>query len=102
MTFIVAYITYKSMEEAEKVSSSLLADKIVGCVNYFPIKSTFWWQGDITNEDEIVALVKTRQENWEKLKNEVLRIHPYDVPCIMKFEVEANQEYEDWINSATK
>jgi uncharacterized protein involved in tolerance to divalent cations len=50
---------------------------------------------------QIVSPVKTKKENWQKVKKEVEKIHPYDVPCIMKIEVEANNEYFDWIKKET-
>ncbi len=38
-----------------------------------------------------------------QLKNiQVEAIHPYETPCIMKFEVEANKAYADWIHNETK
>ncbi|USN56850.1 MAG: divalent-cation tolerance protein CutA [Candidatus Peribacteria bacterium] len=86
------------MEEAEKVSSHLLQQKSIACVNFFPIKSSYWWKGNIESSDEIVSLLKTKNENWEKVKSEIMKIHPYETPCIIKMSVEANDEYESWIN----
>ena len=71
--------------------------KLVACANIMSIKSVYWWEGKINNENEVVCLVKTKKENFEKVKEEVKKIHSYEVPCIMKFDVEANKEYEDWI-----
>jgi len=102
MTFIIVYVTHKDMKEAEKIASHLLQKKLIACVNYFPIKSSFWWKGEIDNSDEIVTLLKTKTANWSKLKTAIKKIHPYETPCIMKFEVEANDDYEAWINSETK
>ncbi len=98
MAFIAIYITHKNMEEAEKVVLYLLKIKLIKCANYFPIKSTYPWKGKIENTNEIVSLLKAKKENWNKIKTEVKNMHPYEVPCIMKFNVEANKEYEDWIN----
>ena len=61
----------------------------------------YWWKGKIENESEVVAIVKTKEENWEKVQQEVKKIHPYETPCIMKFDVEANDDYESWIKSET-
>ena len=30
-----------------------------------------------------------------------MKIHPYTTPCIIKFNIEANEEYENWINNET-
>jgi len=90
------------MEEAKKVTSHLLQKKIIACANFFPISSSFWWKGKMDNSNEIVALLKTKKQNWEKVKSEIKKIHSYETPCIMKLDVEANEDYEDWIEKETK
>ena len=90
------------MDEAKKVASHLLEQKLIACANFFPIESACWWKGKIENSNEIVSIVKTKKENWEKVKEEVKKIHSYEIPCIMKFEVEANDDYENWIKSEVK
>jgi periplasmic divalent cation tolerance protein len=101
MTFILIYVTYPNKEEANKVISHLLKEKLIACSNTFPIKATSCWTKEVKECDEIVTILKTRQENWGKVKEEVKKIHPYKVPCIMKLTVESNEEYEKWINSET-
>jgi periplasmic divalent cation tolerance protein len=102
MTFIIIYVTHENLENAEKLASHLLQKKLIACANFFPIKSSFWWKGKIENSEEIVSLLKTRKENWEKVKSEIKKIHPYETPCIMKINVEANEDYESWVNNETK
>ena len=99
MGFIIVYITYPNIEEAEKISSHLVKEKIVACTNIFPITSCYFWKGSAKNDDEFVSIMKTRAENWDKVKDEVKKLHPYEVPCIMKLNVEANEEFEEWIHS---
>ena len=95
--FIIVYVTHKNIEEAKKMSSVLLDKKIIACINYLPINSEYFWEGSITNENEIVTLFKTIKENWEILCNEIKNIHSYEIPAIIKFEVEANEECVNWI-----
>lgn len=99
MVFIVIYITHKNIKEAKKVTSHLLSKKLIACANFFPIESSYWWKGEIESSNEIVSLVKTKKERWDEIKEEVKKIHPYETPCIMKFEVEANEDYESWLTS---
>jgi|SRR3989344_2777013 len=102
MTFIILYVTHKNLENAQKIASHLLQKKLIACANFFPITSSYWWKGKIENSEEIVSLLKTRKENWEKVKSEIKKIHPYETPCIMKINAEANADYESWINEETK
>jgi periplasmic divalent cation tolerance protein len=99
MSFIIIYTTHPSKENAQKLANHLLQKKMVACANIFPIKSMYWYNGTIENEQEYVSIIKTTPENWEISQKEISEIHPYEVPCIIKIEVEANKEYEKWIYS---
>lgn len=102
MKFITIYVTHFSKEEAEIIVNNLLNEKLIACVNYFPIEVAYHWKWDIASDNEIVSLLKTRVENWEKVKSFVEQNHPYEIPCIIKKEVEANDEYVKWICDETK
>ena len=102
MAFTIIYVTYPNIEETNKTISYLLQNKLIACANTFPIKATSCWTGKIEECDEIVAILKTKEINWKKVKSEVKRLHPYKIPCIMKIGIEANEEYESWIDSETK
>lgn len=99
MTFIFVYITNPNKVVAKRVALHLLKKKLVTCANIFPIESSYWWRGKIENAREVVLIVKTRKENFNRVKSEVKKIHPYSIPCVVKIDVEANKEYEEWIKS---
>lgn len=102
MAIIVIYATYPNMEEAKKIVFSLLQKKLISCANFFPVQSYFWWKGKIDNSEEIVSVIKTKKENWEKVKSEIKKLHSYETPCILKLDTEANKEFESWVHSETK
>ncbi len=101
MSFIIIYTVNSSKEEAQKISEHLLNQKLIACVNIFPIESAYWWQGAIAKDGEFVAIFKTRSEYWERIKTEISRLHSYEVPCIMHWTVTANEAYEAWIQAET-
>lgn len=102
MRFALVYITHPGEETAREISNLLLEKRLIACANIFPITSAYWWQGAIQREGEWVSIVKTSLDKWDLLKEEVLRIHPYEVPCILKMEVEANEAYYHWIEGEVK
>lgn len=102
MSFIIIYVTHKDLKSAKKVANHLLNKHLIACANYFPITSSYWWNGKIENSNEIVSLLKTSKNNWTKVRDEIKQIHPYKTPCIMKLNVTANKDYEDWITKETK
>jgi periplasmic divalent cation tolerance protein len=101
MSFIIIYITYETKKDAEKTCRYLLEKRLVACANIYPIKSMYWWKGEITDSDEYVSILKTPEKNWERIKEVVAQKHPYDTPCIMKLDAEANPGYEEWIRRET-
>jgi len=102
MSFIIIKVTYPNKEEADKAISHLLKKKLISSANLFPIKSTSKWSGKITEVSEFLVLLNTRKANWKKVKSEVKKMHSYKVPCIAKFDAEANEDYEKWINDETR
>jgi len=99
MEFIIIYITYPNLKMAKKIVSSLMKKRLVACGNFFPIQSSYWWKGKIENSKEMVSIVKTKKENWKKIKSEVKKLHPHKTPCIIKLDARANDDYESWINN---
>jgi periplasmic divalent cation tolerance protein len=102
MGFIIIYITYPDLKIAKKIVASLMERRLIACGNFFPIQNTYWWKGKIENSKEVVSIVKTKTKNWEKVKSAVIKLHPYETPCIIKMAVVANDDYESWINKEVK
>ena len=94
---IFIYVTCKDQKEAKKISKHLLEKKLVACANMFPITSMYSWEGKITEENEFVLLLKTKEENYNKIKKEIETIHSYDIPCVAKLDVKFNKKYGDWV-----
>ena len=101
MGFIAVYITHESLEEAQRISEHLVRSRLAACANIFPIHSLYFWVNELQKDQEWVSLVKTRPELWDRLVDEVELLHPYEVPCIAKIELQANKAYEEYIREAT-
>jgi periplasmic divalent cation tolerance protein len=103
MKFILIYTTHKNLEEAKKISNILLNEKLIACANFFPIISSYSWKGSIETSEEIAAILKTRTDNWEKVRDTILANHTYETPCVIKLvEAESNDSYSSWIQSETE
>lgn len=102
MAFLVFYITHPDESSAQRMAGQLLERRLVACANIFPISSAYWWQGAIQREGEWVSIVKTRLELENALEQAIQGIHPYDTPCILRWEARANAAYEQWIEQSTR
>jgi len=97
------YITAPSLDEAEKIARRLLEKKIAACVNIFPIKSFFWWEGKIESANEFALIVKTTSEKFAEVRDEVKAIHSYTTPCICAVPIERGlKEFLDWIEETVE
>ena len=99
----IIYITAGSKEEADKLSRGLVEEKLAFCVNTVPgIQSTYQWEGKIHVDDEILLIVKTRQDRYEALERWVKQNHSYDVPEIISLPIQKGlpqylQAIDDWV-----
>ena len=99
----IIYITAGSKDEADKLSRGLVEEKLAFCVNTVPgIQSTYQWEGKIHVDDEILLIVKTRQDRYEALEQWVKQNHSYDVPEIISLPIQKGlpeyvQAIDDWV-----
>ena len=103
MSFILVYIINPTKKEARKIAKHLLEKKIIACANIFgPINSLYPWKGKIADETEFVLIVKTIKDNFEKVEEEVEKIHSYTIPCIIKISVSSNEKCFNWLKNEVK
>jgi periplasmic divalent cation tolerance protein len=101
MPILVFYVTHADESAAQNVVSHLLTRRLIACANIFPIQAAYVWQSALVHEAECVSLLKTRPELASIVEQEILNIHPYTLPCIVRYEARANEQYEQWIFEQT-
>lgn len=99
---IVIYFSTRTEEEGKKISEKLIEEKLVACANYFPIKSIYWWKGEVQRGKEVAVLLKTEEKLFEKIVKRIKQLHSYEMPVIEKFDVKTYPEVEKWIKKSVK
>lgn len=104
MKMIEIWINCPDRDTARKISKALIADRLVACTNTFPeIESSYRWKGRIENEREVPLVLKTREENFAQVVDEVRKLHPYETPSIIGMPVEfLNEDYLAWVYAETE
>jgi periplasmic divalent cation tolerance protein len=96
---ILVYITNPTKKVAQKIAKILLKKRLIACANIFAIASFYWWRRKIEKAREFLLIGKTIEKNYQKIKEEVEKIHPYEIPCVLKIKAEANERYLNWLKS---
>ncbi len=101
MAFLVFYVTHPDEGTARRIAQQMVEQRLAACANVFPITSVYRWQGAVQNEGEWVSVLKTSLEREGDLERALCAVHPYEVPCLLRYEVRANEAYERWIREST-
>jgi periplasmic divalent cation tolerance protein len=96
-----AYITAPD-EVAPSLARTLVEERLAACVNRISCRSTYRWDEEVVDDEEEILLAKTTDERFPDLVERVEAEHPYDVPCIERFdEADALAAFDDWIEEST-
>lgn len=99
-------MTAPDTETAERIAGALVEARLAACANIFPgVRSVYRWQGAIESAEEISAIFKTTAALAEAASALIVRLHPYEVPCIVSLpigEAGSHPGYLSWIGQETR
>ena len=95
--------TLPTADAAAELGRTLVQERLAACANILPaVRSIYSWQGKIQDDNEVLVLLKTRQEHFERLRARILELHPYEMPEILAIPVEQGYSmYLDWLAKET-
>lgn len=93
------YVTLNTDEEARKIGRLLLQKKLAVCVNWFPITCAYRASDQITEEPEIVLIIKT-QSGYRLQIERIIRDHISYTNFVAEISpTTINQDFLDWLNA---
>lgn len=84
---IILYTTCPTKKEAEKIARALMKERLVACVNIWPIHSIYWWEKQIEEASEWAMLIKTRDALGDKVESRIRALHSYQLTVIEQWPV---------------
>lgn len=75
---IILYLTCANENEAKKIGSALLDEKLIACVRWSHINSSYWWAGKVNHDGEVLLMMESLEEKFDAIEAVVTRLHSYD------------------------
>tara|TARA_B100001109_G_scaffold224385_1_gene197283 strand:+ start:63 stop:383 length:321 start_codon:yes stop_codon:yes gene_type:complete len=100
----IVLCSFPDLSKARHIGTLLIEKQLVACVNLIPgVESVFSWEGKITSEREVLAILKTTSERLVELEKEVLALHPYEVPEFLVVAADNGiEDYLRWVETVTR
>lgn len=98
MALVLVMVTFPNDDSAKSMIDKVLEQKLAACILRSKVNSSYIWEGQEQDEEEVIALFKTIPSNFEQLEQYILDNHPYEVPAILRIDALANQDYQNWVN----
>lgn len=99
---LIVYCTCSGREEGLKLANAIVLEGKAACVNLLPlVESVYRWEGKIETAQEVLLLIKTTREQFEGLRDLIVKLHSYDTPEILAVPVVSGlTKYLEWLGSS--
>ena len=96
------YVTLNNNSEAKKIAHELFEKDYANCVNFFPITTIYKYKGEVKEEAEVVLIIKTKENYYEKVRSIIKKYINYD-NFIGQIVVEKiNDDFSTWLDDVVK
>ena len=95
----MVFCTTPDLKTAQVISEHLIDKNLAACCNILPaVESVYKWKGKVEKGQECMLLIKSTEENYQKIENAIIKVHPYEVPEVIATQIIAGSApYLDWI-----
>eukprot|EP00250_Pteridium_aquilinum_P011878 c20364_g1_i2 orf=325-765(-) len=101
---IVVYVTVPNKDAGKDLANSIVSARLAACVNQVPgVESTYWWEGKVETDSEVLLIIKTKESLLQALTQHVKENHKYEVPEVIALPIiGGNPAYLKWLEDSTK
>ena len=98
---LMVWSTFPDEETAARITRVLVEERLIACAQLTPnARSIYRWKDAIEDQREVVALMKTRKQDWAALLSRIHELHPYDVPEVIAVRIAAGApKYLEWLDA---
>jgi periplasmic divalent cation tolerance protein len=95
-------VTTPQRAEAKRIAHALVEERLAACVNLIGgVHSVYRWNEAVETADEVLLLIKTREDTVDAVRTRVHQLHSYELPEFLVLDVAGGSEnYLAWIRSS--
>ncbi|MDO9028149.1 MAG: divalent cation tolerance protein CutA [Candidatus Roizmanbacteria bacterium] len=91
------FLSCKNIKEADKISDKLLREKLIVCAKKISINSSYLWKNKIESAKEVLLIIDSVEENYEKINQEIKKLHSYKTYTLFMTNInKTNKETITW------
>jgi periplasmic divalent cation tolerance protein len=97
---IVVLTTCNSQEQGAHMARHLIEHRLAACVNILPgVRSFYRWKDNIENTAEVMLVIKSRRDVFNKLSEAIAQVHTYEIPEVIALPVvDGSEAYLNWLD----
>jgi periplasmic divalent cation tolerance protein len=97
---LIVWSTFPDEETAARIVRVLVDERLIACAQLTPgARSIYRWKGQVEDQREVVALMKTRKQDWAALLSRLHELHPYEVPEVVAVRMASGApKYLEWLD----
>ncbi len=96
------FVLAPTERDAIDIGNYVVKNKLAACANIVRnIRSIYRWKGNIEEDNEVLILIKTREDKCDALIAAIEKIHSYETPeCIGLKINKGSEDYLKWLTHA--
>ena len=100
---VLVTVSCPSANEAAGIVRAVVQRRLAAAGQTWPITSTYWWDGEMVNRQEITVLFKTIEGRVDEIMDLIGTLHSYETPSIAVVPVmKTGPGVEDWLGDSTR
>jgi periplasmic divalent cation tolerance protein len=83
-SLLVVVTSVGTEEQALDIAQRLVQSQLAACVNILPgVRSVFRWKGKVQHDGEYLLMVKTVEQNFDRVSQVIKELNAYELPEIL-------------------
>ena len=99
-TLALILTTEADTEAASALARHLVDGGLAACVTLYEVRSTYTWDGAVTEAAEAQLVIKTTRDGVPAAVNAIGAAHSYELPEIVVLDAHASEAYGTWVAGA--